>query len=744
MNIGNINGNNYTNNDNDNDICGSFQGGMTAVNNFCNGGIPYYTEGEVITGQSFCGTEVSLEDIAEGVTGCLYSTVQQTFDNLGQPSGCFNDTSIPSEFSCYKSLSSAGSDLFLSQSLCSETGHISQSVGLQLNTDDDDENQSSGYRDYVICNDSNDDSLSELSCNLIGSENSHFGGFCYRPEGEKKIPLKHVCENIDGYTWTNQFNAYDSTFEWVCLNDTDNNPLTSEGVCELLNDQSNYISFDGESIDTIFEGGVDVSMQYTYYTDDGNENSYNRCIIDKEDTSLEELEQICQNYQGHQVGFNFYQNPLSYLGECIDMFGEIILGVSDAESCLSSNKVYINEYDYITNNSCLTLENKPEYSDEMGNLPDSPTTWTGGQIDLQANGIHRSECSASVSSSCNVDCDAGYGGGGEYICEYNSDGADLCEEVNNIAESEIYDSISESSLDVADPYQVLCESYPSCNYIPNQEVQGVDEGQLAGESIGPQDQNERGRCVHDVTKLRDGHLEWIGSECYKLDNTAFAHSTAMLPELDELIAPFIRVIMYVAVSSLLLILILHLFMKKIFKLIGWSVDKSVNTTLIATNKVIDYNTIDNHLIKVFFDSSLTKQERLSFFVLIIGLFVGSIFLFQYMKTSVHKLVDKVWVIIYKSWGIFNKGIYNSILDSFDKLTEQTSDDSSDSQEETSDDGGDDGGDDGDGSQDNNFIQNSMRDARKLSNIFKGIIVIIVIVILILAFSGIYSGFFKDK
>ena len=33
-------------------------------------------------------------------------------------------------------------------------------------------------------------------------------------------------------------------------------------------------------------------------------------------------------------------------------------------------------------------------------------------------------------NSCNVNCDAGYGGGGEYICQYNDSGGDICNDIN--------------------------------------------------------------------------------------------------------------------------------------------------------------------------------------------------------------------------------------------------------------------------------------------------------------------------
>ena len=63
------------------------------------------------------------------------------------------------------------------------------------------------------------------------------------------------------------------------------------------------------------------------------------------------------------------------------------------------------------------------------NIPDLPTTWTGGEISFQ-DGIHQSECSPSIMNSCNVNCDAGYGGGGEYICQYNDSGGDICNDIN--------------------------------------------------------------------------------------------------------------------------------------------------------------------------------------------------------------------------------------------------------------------------------------------------------------------------
>ena len=59
-------------------------------------------------------------------------------------------------------------------------------------------------------------------------------------------------------------------------------------------------------------------------------------------------------------------------------------------------------------------------------------------------------------NSCNVNCDAGYGGGGEYICQYNDSGGDICNDINR----KTYPNPNQDYSHITK--QGLCETYPAC------------------------------------------------------------------------------------------------------------------------------------------------------------------------------------------------------------------------------------------------------------------------------------------
>ena len=143
--------------------------------------------------------------------------------------------------------------------------------------------------------------------------------------------------------------------------------------------------------------------------------------MDSADFSLTEL---CESSENHQDGFQYVNSESigDYTGVCEALDESRQFEVNDirtAFECEQNNKVYVQKYNYYNTGTCETLV------DRLEDQPDIPTTWTGGEITMEEQGVHRSECSASLMSSCNVDCDDGYGGGGEYICHYNSDGAGI-------------------------------------------------------------------------------------------------------------------------------------------------------------------------------------------------------------------------------------------------------------------------------------------------------------------------------
>ena len=231
-------------------------------------------------------------------------------------------------------------------------------------------------------------------------------------------------------------------------------------------------------------------------------------------------------------------------------------------------------------------------------MPDIPTFWTGGEIESDGGTGFKSECSPSIMSSCNAKCNKGYGGGGEYICQYNDHGKDICELINT------------KITDTGDK-QNKCNTYPACKYDSNTNT-----------------------CSHDDTKPVDGHLEWIGSPCYKLDNTAFSHGIAELPELDEAYPPVVRIIVIMVITIPICFYLFKFFSKYLMKTVGRIIDYSMNITLRITNKIIDYNTVDNKLVDLIFDKGLTPAEKLVLFGSIIGMFIGFNYLFFHFKDQI--------------------------------------------------------------------------------------------------------------
>ena len=216
-------------------------------------------------------------------------------------------------------------------------------------------------------------------------------------------------------------------------------------------------------------------------------------------------------------------------------------------------------------------------------------------------------------SSCNVSCDSGYGGGGEYICSYNSEGSDMCNDIDN----KNYDGATITK-------EKLCKSIPTCVYT-NDTC-----------SFNTTDRDTDGNPFEE-----DGHMEWLGSPCYKIDNTGFSHGIAELPELDEFISPFSRVFWSMFFYILIITGILFIISKYLLKNIGGTIDFTINKSLDGANKLIDAVTDSDKLIKIIMSPTPKPAEKLLIVGGVIGLLVGIYYLSKNIKNNVRKILSNM-------------------------------------------------------------------------------------------------------
>lgn len=384
-----------------------------------------------------------------------------------------------------------------------------------------------------------------------------------------------------------------------------------------INSPSNYLvirnikngSFTGSGTISIKHNGSSISGKYIKKINVLSAIQENpACIIDYgsgDDSNI--LKNICEKSSitsdiKHDIGFTYNKKSTSTsnIGECqkpnnADTTEDIKKLPKNV--CTESNYKYVTEYKYTNVGTCGSLNGG--VGPELRNQPDIPTTWTGGEISTGEDGLHTSECSPSIMSSCNANCNPGYGGGGEYICQYNSSGGDVCKLID-AKDVELTNSLLTK--------KELCESYPACKF-----------------------DSSTKKCSHNKDVPNDGHLEWIGSPCYKLDNTAFSHGIAMLPELDKVIPPFVRVLMYMGgvliISFAGLALLTHL----LLKYIGKGIDLSINKTLDGTNKIIDIFTDADKLIRIIMAPQPKPEEKVGICIAVISIFIGTYYLFKHIR-----------------------------------------------------------------------------------------------------------------
>lgn len=501
-----------------------------------------------------------------------------------------------------------------------------------------------GIKNFSICNTSplstDNTSHDEQKCEFIGEDNAHYGGYCSKTittdngESTYKLPMKYICESMVGYEWTKQVDS--SVNSWKCLN-SENEPISDQNVCDLINLVNTYVSTgtndpndrkwvvddQGDSYcanndnSRITDSDINenscpsIDTRTWIPNDDGtgtcsgdititDENlcrdmfngnkwiaaSDKKCFVDnndEDDRDESTLNYICTKFNKHSVGYTFItsESMADFTGSCNPLdpnpdesrLSEVN-NIRDKLMCEKDNNIYIKKYNYTDMGSCESIG-----EDRLINQPDINTIWEGGEITSDGEGGHTSECSASLLSSCNVDCNPGYGGGGEYICHYNNDAEEICDKVDSMDIDELND-ISKGD---------LCERYPNCTWLSvgSGEGEGGDEEGVDRDNgtCSPNPSSDPG-AIH-------GHLEWLGSECYKLNNDAFSHGIAEIPRLDELFPPFLRILFIIGVIfaciPLFFLVIRPLFktfgllLDLIWNTIGWILGVTINMNLQGTD-----------------------------------------------------------------------------------------------------------------------------------------------------------------
>ena len=671
----------------DQNDCGKMHG-YTEFNQ-CLGGMQYCDSTMTVNDNDAipaCPPGEPLEINGEIIEGCEY--------NLDPPTDYSGD--IPGENNCHSNLVTPKCSIIgenipyncINQSVngqrdenytyCMETGYIVD------DTDASDYNFRStdnfqyetGMKDFVICNtsplDTDNETDNEIKCGFIGEENAHYGGLCVK-DGYK-LPMKHICESMVGYEWTKQQDAGDIVPVWKCVN-ANNIPIYDDQVCDLINFVDTYVSIgstdpnDRKWINPTTSNpycvendstSVDDGTEYTFetcppietrtwtddactvdgITDDGITDEYlcrdkfvnnlwthsdKECIIDGSNiNNVNELEGICTNFENHSIGFDYSSAELlgDFTGSCDSLDPSRqneVNEIRNKQQCEENNNIYTQKYDYHFIGSCESIGD-----DRLSDQPDINTIWEGGEVTSDGEGGHTSECSASLLSSCNVDCNPGYGGGGEYICQYNNDGEKICDDVNRKDVDEL-NGVSKGD---------LCERYPNCVWTSDDsENSDKDNGTCSANPNGDPD------AVH-------GHLEWLGSECYKLNRQAFSHGIAEIPELDELFPPVWRILFIIGLFFACIVLFFYVISPG-FKLIGKGFDFIWNTSGWILGKVIDMNLQGSDLPQLFLNKfkhmiKLGFMNVILLFTIIPGItFVITYYLYEWSEEHTNAAAKKI-------------------------------------------------------------------------------------------------------
>jgi len=357
---------------------------------------------------------------------------------------------------------------------------------------------------YAECKIPADDKHNPHICELLnktkeGSIDStvHWGNVC--TQGKNIISHRAICKDIKGL-W--EKDSKDN--KWKCYDKKTNAYLLGQDLC----------------------GKVGKKAGKTWSNDPRE-----RCIIetDKDETD-NILENICTKWSipnyNSDISFTYHKSEnKSDKGYCKPGDAKPKEYNTDKiiskDMCEKENNTYKRKYSYSNVNFCPPKNKK--------HVPDENLNWTGGEIQSDGNNNWKSDCSSSILNTCQVACDTGYGGGGDYVCHYNNHSDEVCKKVEKNHKGKQGEDLEK-----------MCNRYVNCMYDPkNKTCSSISKG------------NDKD------TGIMEGQMEWLGPECYKLNNAAFAHGIYNYPTLDEVFPPLMRLftLLIIAISIILLLFI---------------------------------------------------------------------------------------------------------------------------------------------------------------------------------------------
>ena len=359
------------------------------------------------------------------------------------------------------------------------------------------------------------------TCELLNkkegsSDTVHWGKFCISHTDNTKVPMKHVCENLKDsggdFEWKEELDRTNNMWMGKCYNvanPTIPDPLDDIELCNLASPSSHY-----------------------------RPDSNNECIITVSSTKDDNLvRQICENWEVPDMisdnKFEFHIKPLDVLsshnsgrsGTCIigsgrDLSNTDNLDRETRQICEHDNNTYIKEYTYSNSSFCDTSD--------VNFQIDRNLRWTGGE--LRSEGTDwLSECGSSMLSSCQVNCDDLYGGGGTYTCHYNTHSEDVCQHVQDTF----------SAINDGDIQKTNCEHHSNCVY-------------HRGNPLSISTCHSIATPGDDLIK---GQAEWMGKSCYLLNNDAFSHGIYNLSSIDDYLPPLIRLFIFFIIVIIFAMLI---------------------------------------------------------------------------------------------------------------------------------------------------------------------------------------------
>ena len=480
---------------------------------------------------------------------------------------------------------------------CNETDNTFQLVNSP--TDIDVENK---YGSCDFFHRSTDYIMNKKRCNLINKhinniDTVHWGKYCVNNTNDTYVPVKNVCESRgSGYEWQD-YEVSDGRWEGRCIytDPTTDSPtptvLNNNEVCRLVN---NELGNSDECIISVPNSIPSQQMIDICEIWDVSSSQYN----------------MTNDYQ-----FTYYQKPDNILdtynvnrtGTCLTGLGRNRqdgnnMNRTSREDCEYDNNEYKQEYTYSDTSFCK-LSN-------LNHINDRLLTWTGGELQSDGHDNWSDECSSAILSSCQVNCRPGYGGGGIYTCHYNNHSEDVCQHVEDTF----------SGITVEEIQRQNCEHYPNCEYSPASPLIESTCTSLQGDDT-----------------LMKGQAEWLGNECYMLNNDAFSHGIYNLPTLNEAFPPLMRLIsFFVILIFILFILRIIGFYKftvkqtmKAIKSLGEHTYKGIIAFILnLTTGIVDFVSLSAKLIKgdVKFYSfaaykTIINVKKIMYVLLFIGIII---------------------------------------------------------------------------------------------------------------------------